>query len=60
MASELEDPVVTAAVNFIKSIIDSVNNREWTVGICMDLSGAFDTLKLRIYLLWRKQKNTVA
>uniref|UniRef100_A0A1B6H9V6 Reverse transcriptase domain-containing protein n=1 Tax=Homalodisca liturata TaxID=320908 RepID=A0A1B6H9V6_9HEMI len=37
--------VVSAAVSFIESVIESVDKGKYTAGICMDLSKAFDSVK---------------
>lgn len=42
--------VVTASVSFIESIIESVDRGEETVGIFMDLSKAFDSVKHKILI----------
>lgn len=42
--------VVNTAVNFIESLMDSVGYRECTIGIRMDLSRAFNTVKLTILI----------
>lgn len=42
--------VVTASVSFIESIIDSIDKGEETVGIFMDLSRAFDSVKHTILI----------
>lgn len=41
--------VVNTAVNFIESIMDSVDQREYVKGIFMDLSRAFNSVKISIH-----------